>query len=273
MSLRIFRINISIVAVLLSFFYHSNVFSQTTGSMTFTFNNPKPGNNASKNVMAIWIEDANGNFVKTRCRYWGNKTKDHLPSWKSKSSQNTVDAVTGATLFSTSSPTAFGDKTITWDGTDADGNVVADGTYKILVESSWCNPEPADNQHKFLSTFTFEKGSTTSTVSPSDTNLNNINIEWKPGSSGVKELENDISFSIYPNPTAGQLNIKFDSETEVKLINITSLEGKLIYTEKIANLTLLEKQLDIEDLANGPYYLEIVSKDGSVVTKSFIFKK
>lgn len=250
-----------------------NANSQTPGTMTFTFTNPVPGNNASKNVFAVWIEDSTGKFIKTRCRYWSTKTNDHLPSWKTKSSQNTVDAITGATLTSATNPSAFGSKTFTWNGTDVNGNIVADGTYKVLVESSWCNPEPANNQHKFISSFTFEKSSTQTSTSPTDVNLNNISISWQPTSSGVNEIENEQDFNLYPNPTNGTININFEYEMKIREINVTSLDGKIIQSETFTNQSFKSSQLDLNNLKEGMYYLEVILQDGKALTKSFVIRK
>lgn len=54
--------------------------AQTARTMSITFTQTAACSNAIKNVLAIWIEDANGTFVKTRARYWGNGTNYHLPS-------------------------------------------------------------------------------------------------------------------------------------------------------------------------------------------------
>ena len=167
-------------------------YSQTPGTMTLSYTQTVPAGTAVKNVIAIWIEDFAGNFVKTRQRFVGNSTQDHLPSWAEKSGGsastatsplcNIVDAVTGATLTASTTPTAFGTQTITWDGTDVNGNIVPDGIYAVNIESSWCDPQPVFDQHKFISAFYFTKGTTASTVTPSDINLSAISVTWTPSS-------------------------------------------------------------------------------------------
>lgn len=131
--------------------------AQTAGTLTFTYTQTAPSASATKNVMAVWIEDNSGNFVKTRLRYWSNSTNDHLPSWVSKSAQNLVDATTGATRTASTAPTAFGAKTITWDGKNVSGTLVPDGTYNVYIESSYCNPEPANGQHWIITNFCLQK--------------------------------------------------------------------------------------------------------------------
>ena len=48
-------------------------------------------------VLGVWIEDESGNFVTSLIVY-GNKYKRHLKKWNEKSSNSTVNAVTGATI-------------------------------------------------------------------------------------------------------------------------------------------------------------------------------
>ena len=159
----------------------TKVKSQTAGTLTFTFTQSAPTTQATKNVMAVWIEDGSGVFVKTKMRYWSSGTSDHLPSWKTNSAQSVVDAATGATRTASTSPTAFGAKTITWDGTNVSAAVVADGTYNIYIESSYCNPEPSSNQHWVITNFAFTKGPTAVHLTPTGpTNFSNITLDWVP---------------------------------------------------------------------------------------------
>jgi hypothetical protein len=85
------------------------------------------GQYAPRHVLAIWIEDSSGKFVKTLLVNAAAR-KSYLTSWISNSSGNTTDATTGATLNSHSTHTA------TWNGTNKSGTAVATGTYKLCVE-------------------------------------------------------------------------------------------------------------------------------------------
>ncbi|MEZ4907157.1 MAG: DUF2271 domain-containing protein [Saprospiraceae bacterium] len=246
--------------------------SQTPGTMTFSFTNPVPATTAKQNVFAIWIEDENGNFVRTLCRFWSNSTNDHLPSWKSSSNQNTVDAITGATLSATTVPTAFGDKTINWNGKNADGNTVDDGTYKVLVESSWCNPQPSFNQHKFLSSFTFEKATSSTNITHEDDNLDGVTISWEPNPSGITENSSQKLY-IYPNPVKHLLNYNITDSKNIQYINIVTTDGKIVDSKNLSLSNKLSNQIDISNLKNGMYYLEIILDDNNILMKPFIVDK
>jgi hypothetical protein len=94
--------------------------------------------------IAVWIEDANGAFVRTLyvSNYAGKragwkKRPQVTPAWVKASNpaatpQSAIDAVSGATPRN-------GTVTVTWDLRDASGSIVPDGDYKYRVEGniSW----------------------------------------------------------------------------------------------------------------------------------------
>lgn len=113
------------------------------GELVVTFDYEKQSGHAS-NQFTVWIEDADGNFVKTlyATRFTANggyqNRPDSIPMWVSKSglasmSKPEVDAITSAT------PKA-GELSYTWDLT-ANGNAVPPGEYRFFVEGSlrWKN--------------------------------------------------------------------------------------------------------------------------------------
>ena len=92
---------ITSLLVLISFF----TFAQTEGTLTVSLTTSSAGGNYSpRNIVAIWIEDDNGNFVKTLMAY-ANVRKTHLNTWEASTSAagsiyNVVDAITGVTKTS-----------------------------------------------------------------------------------------------------------------------------------------------------------------------------
>ncbi len=85
------------------------------------------GQYAPKNVGAVWITNDQDVFVKTLER-WAVKRSKYLVKWKAASNANVVDAVTGATR------SQHGPHSLSWDGTDVNGNLVPDGTYRVYIE-------------------------------------------------------------------------------------------------------------------------------------------
>ena len=139
--------------------------SLAVSTTTTTYN----GKYTPRHVLAIWIESSTGTFVKT-LMVKAQARKQYLTNWlSSTSSGNSTDAITGATLNS------HGARSCIWDGTDASGNVVGDGTYKVCMELT-----ENDGTGKF-SSFTFTKGTTTDTQAPADkTSFTNVSIVWTP---------------------------------------------------------------------------------------------
>jgi len=105
--------------------------------ITFTFTRQS---GSASNQFAVWIENAQGQYVKTvyATRYtagggWKRRASS-IPVWVKQSGLSgmtnaQVDALTGAT------PRA-GALTYTWDGTDSRGAPVSAGDYVIILEGT-----------------------------------------------------------------------------------------------------------------------------------------
>ena len=82
---------------------------------------------APTHVMAVWIETADGTFVRT-VGDWSGERRDHLSQWAAQSGIDT-DAVMGPTR---SAMTVV--RNLTWDLRDREGHGVSDGTYVLWIE-------------------------------------------------------------------------------------------------------------------------------------------
>lgn len=76
--------------------------------------------------------------------------------------------------------------------------------------------------------------------------------------------ENNISAVVYPNPTKGIVNIKCD---EAEQINVFNIYGQLLISQ--ATNGNEQEIIDISNLPNGLYLLEIIGQKGAV-TKQII---
>lgn len=73
---------------------------------------------------------------------------------------------------------------------------------------------------------------------------------------GLSEGVNGHPFSIYPNPSKGDVFIDLGAElTDVK-VNVMSAQGSLIYSQEYANAGLIHLDLDVQP---GTYFAEIVT--------------
>jgi len=246
----------------IALFLGANSFAQTAGNLSFTFTQqPHTSYSGTKNVMAVWIQDANGNFVKTRTRNVGSGTKDHLPTWSVNaggtaanalgSGCNVVGATTGATY------TNFSTRTVTWDGTDANGNIVADGTYKITIQSTW-NHGGSGSATK---SYTFTKGSSTDSQTPADdANFTSVSLTWAPSALGIEEVSATADIKVYPNPSDnGIFTVEYSNGNEISVID---LQGNIILEKTLEN-TSDSIQLNLSDQPNGNYIIHISNEAGT----------
>jgi hypothetical protein len=145
------------------------------GSLTITYTTqPHGGPYAPRNIVAVWVEDAAGNFVRTIDRYAATR-KSHLIGWIAKAGNADTDAVSGATRANHT-----GALTRTWDLTGRGGTEIPDGTYTIRMELADSNASTAAQNAQ--GTFTFVKG----TAPQSQTGLANggftgVSIAFTPG--------------------------------------------------------------------------------------------
>ncbi len=71
-----------------------------------------------------------------------------------------------------------------------------------------------------------------------------------------------VDFSMYPNPTAGNLNVEFSGEavpTSIKIIDIT---GKEVYNEEILNFNgTYKNEISLVNIAKGTLMLTVMQND------------
>lgn len=147
----------------------------STGTLTVSFETTAPtgGKYADKNVHVVWVEKADGTFVKT-LSLWADRRARHLALWAAATTDRAKDvqARTGATL------TAYGTYTSSWDGTDASGKPMPDGDYVIRLELTNDN---ADKNKFHRATVNFTKTGESQTQDPKDENgYKQITLDWKP---------------------------------------------------------------------------------------------
>lgn len=277
----------SIVLILL---LDANASAQTAGTMTFNFTTVQQGTK-TKQVNAVWIEDASGNFIKTNLLYVASGTGDHLPQFSLKSGAagtapngnggvedattgNTINAVTGATRTSTTSPVAWGPYSVFWDGKTGAASpvLVADGTYKIWVEMAW-NDNP--DLHDFINTgYAFTKGPSITNATPVEgagTLLKNMTINWTPSALSIDSVYK-TKIAIYPNPSNGVVNIQYN-DIPVSKIEVVNFLGQVVKSVKIdASKAGISESIDLSGYANGPYIINVSTNETSSIYKVILDK-
>jgi hypothetical protein len=243
----------SILTILLFLAATSWINAQTSGTLTVTATTSSAGGNfAPKNIVAVWIENEQGNFVKTLLAY-AQTRKTHLNTWEASTTAagspfNTVDAVTGATK------TSHATRTCTWDGTDINGTLVPDGTYKVRMELT------DKNSTGNYSTFTITKDTNPENQTPANVpSFSSISINWEPVLTNIGDNAFTESYKIQPNPTTGIISITGENIREIQISNIS---GALIYRSQ-------SPSADISHQPDGVYLVKITTDKGTVIKKIF----
>jgi len=145
----------------------------TNGTLTFTVRTVTyNGAYAPRNAGAIWITNSSNQFVKT-LKVWAASYRYTLVRWLTNSANNTIGAVTGASLNSHQL------HTVTWNATNSSGANVEDGNYTVNVEYTEHN---ATNSNPGKSkTVTFTKGVEVVDNTPANDNyFQNLHLVWTP---------------------------------------------------------------------------------------------
>jgi hypothetical protein len=254
--------------------------AQTSGLMTFNFTTVQQGTK-SKQVMAVWIENTTGTFIKTNLLYLSSdSTDDHVPQFSLKSGAtgtatqgtgavkdattgNTINAITGATRSATTTPKAWGAYSVSWDGkTGATTPVlVPDGSYKIWVEMAW-NDNP--DQHDFINTgYSFTKGAAIATTNPANAGpLSAMTLTWTPSGLSLDSVYK-TKVALYPNPSNGILNVVYN-DIPVNKIEVVNILGQVVKTIKLdPSRSQISESIDLSGDANGLYIINVSTNETS----------
>ena len=191
--------------------------AQTSGNLTFSVTTTSTGNYSPRHVIAIWIEKSDGTFVKTKLKKAATRVQ-WLNQWIAKSGSNVVDAVTGSTVNSHQT------ESITWNATDVNGSIVADGDYKLWIQMAWANSKGPTY------CIDFTKNATAIHITPTDqTNYKGMVLDWTPNTVGINENDNQKTFTVTPNPVSNQSSINYTiKELSDVTIGLYDVTGKLI---------------------------------------------
>ena len=212
----------------------STLTSQTTGAQY-----------APNNIVAIWIVNNSGAFVKSTLVYAATR-QQYLLTWIANSAQNKVDAITGATQ------TSHGTRTSSWNGKNVSEVVVPDGTYSVKMELT------DKNAQGNVGTFAFTKGPAAQTLTPASVpSFANISIKWTPLATGLENTPFSSLYNVYPNPTNSTI---FVDGVDIQGIDIRTIAGEYVLTSNTQNI-------DLSPLPKGIYLAVIRANGGTAVKK------
>jgi hypothetical protein len=81
-------------------------------------------------------------------------------------------------------------------------------------------------------------------------------------------------FVVYPNPSNGLINVNFTSTTEATAsIEVVDMNGRVLQTNQVqTNIGIVEANLDLSGLANGMYFVRLVTAEATSVQRVQIAK-
>lgn len=252
--------------------------SQTVGNLTFKVTTKAYGGTGTfspKNVVAIWLANPSGTFVRT-FKLDANAQKNKLVKWVLASNNNVVDAITGVTLLTHQT------HTITWNGRDLSGNALPDGNYTVWVEfteknSTVSNPGPS-------ASVAFAKGTAVQHLAPADnTYFQGITLDWIPDTSAAVDnlnLTTNGKFQCFPNPFNSSTSVNFSITNHQKVkVDIFNVSGKWLRNVADENmapgnhaLVWDGKNETGEKVASGIYYIRLSEGSESYERKILLVK-
>jgi hypothetical protein len=145
----------------------------TEGSLAFSVRTVTYyGPYAPRNAGAIWITNAQNQFVKT-IKVWASQYRYTLVRWNASSGGNTTGAVTGASLNNHQL------HNVTWNGTNVQGTEAPDGEYKINVEFTEHNASAANLGKYIQVSFTKGPDPVNETI-PNESYFRDMTLSWTP---------------------------------------------------------------------------------------------
>ncbi len=81
---------------------------------------------------------------------------------------------------------------------------------------------------------------------------------------GIKEEQNELTFSVFPNPSCSELTILLSQHELPVMSEITDLQGKIIKTQQLeGNRSIINTHLlNVSNIAAGMYFLNLTTNTG-----------
>lgn len=84
----------------------------------------------------------------------------------------------------------------------------------------------------------------------------------------INSVENEVKFSVFPNPANEELNVVISSAEAGKTsIVVRDLTGKIISNQQLGTVASIQTKINTEDLASGVYFVEVMNGSNKTVKK------
>jgi hypothetical protein len=224
------------------------------------------GNYGPDHVLAMWITDSKGAFVKTIDKHAAARVQ-YLTNWIASSAKNvvgttTTDGTSGATLASHAAVTK------TWNCTNVSGAVVPDGAYFINIEFT-----EADATGKYMQ-YPFTIGPASSVTVPNATSNPGMyftSVSYSTTISAqtpINEAKAGLVYDICYQPNAKLLQVKYDAQMHHGVVaKIFDAKGVQVSQQDVPEGS---SSIVLNKLSKGVYLIKFVDAKGTIETKRFV---
>lgn len=96
------------------------------------------------------------------------------------------------------------------------------------------------------------------------------------GGTGIDDLFGNTqkqALNIYPNPTTGKLNFKYNFDNTAATVRVTDIAGRVVMTKEFGKQSgVKEISLDVSALNNGMYFVELTAGGKQAISKVTVQK-
>lgn len=91
---------------------------------------------------------------------------------------------------------------------------------------------------------------------------------------GTEDINDDIKFSVFPNPAADFINVALDLDQVSEIVNITltDVKGQVAYSENFKNIQKSTLKINTANITPGAYVANIRTDAGFTSQKVMIVK-
>jgi hypothetical protein len=154
------------------------------------------------------------------------------------------------------------------------GNIISDSLHWYILVDTFT----AAGDEQYLTIGSFRSGAVTNTLPGSSADpraymfIDSVSVVLLDTLS-VLNANNDLLFSIYPNPSNGYLNLNLkESNHENISIQLSDVYGKLVHREKLQQ-GKLQHVFDFTQLANGVYCFTVLQNNTLLKTQKLILQR
>ena len=85
-----------------------------------------------------------------------------------------------------------------------------------------------------------------------------VRMNFDPNSVGINEIDNNTSFSVYPNPSKGDFNINLNSQkAEMLTLTVNNIVGQTVMTKQVRVAGQTNETISLAGFDKGVYFLTI----------------